>query len=49
MMDIHYDYFIAYTGQDLQLAQTLKADINTIALKFLGLHTRNLYQYLNLK
>lgn len=29
-MTTHYDYFIAYTEQDSQLVQTLKADVNTV-------------------
>ena len=29
-MTTHYDYFIAYTEQESQLAQTLKADVNTV-------------------
>ena len=29
-METHYDYFIAYTELDSQLAQTLKADVNTV-------------------
>ena len=29
-MATHYDYFIAYVMQDSQLAQILKADVNTV-------------------